>query len=95
MVSILGQNIDRQLLHHDGLFVGNHFVWPLLNIVLDWALVIAVRLNLQPVELDLFRSQRDRLSHDVDPILNRLPGMTEYEFDVYLVACVLRIFDGF
>ena len=95
VISILGQDIDRELLHHDGLFVGNHFVWSLLDIVLDWTLIIAVCLNLQAIELDLFSAQSDRLFHDVDPVLNRLTRMTKNEFNVHLVTSVLRIFDCF
>src|ERR1700693_5371078 len=86
MISVLGQDIDSELLHHDLLFMRNSFIWTFIEIVFNRALIIAVGFHFQPVKLDLFGTQGDGLSHYLHPILHGLPWVTKNEFNVDLIA---------
>src|ERR1700743_3877818 len=62
VISIFSQDIDSELLHTNLLFVRDSFIREFIKIVFNRALIIAVSFYLQPIKLDLFGAQSNRLS---------------------------------
>src|SRR5208337_1610966 len=62
---------------------------------LDGSLIVAVSVDLEPVELDLLDVQAGGLLHHLHPVLQGLSGMAEDELDVHLEAQLARVLDRF
>src|ERR1700730_1273617 len=95
LVSVLGQYINCELFYHDRLVVRRYPVRSLFDEFLDRRLVISVRLDFQPIQLNLFGTQCDSLAHACYPTRKRFTRMSKDELYVYLVTGVLTILNGF
>ena len=93
-VAVGVQQFDRQLLHHKGGLGRRHSVGVFVFEVLDRALEIPVRLNLEPIELNFIHAGGNGSLDDLHPIFERLTGISEDELDVDRKAELHAVLDG-
>ena len=94
MVAVLGENVDRQLFHHDRLFRPGDRLGPHLRERLDRALEIAVGLDLEAVELDLVDVQSDGAAPSPRSSCRCVwPGWPKMNSMLTLIAQRLRVLD--